>query len=87
MLGKLTDFLRTAGLEPAEHAALDQGGTVRRGQGYTLRVTPAPTVHRQLLGGTASVPAPRRARREDANRVTALGTTGLTYCRPTATTR
>ncbi|MEV3993940.1 hypothetical protein AB0J57_34185 [Streptomyces sp. NPDC049837] len=30
-------------------AALNQGVTVRRGQGYTLRITAAPAVHRQLL--------------------------------------
>ncbi|WP_251829237.1 hypothetical protein [Streptomyces sp. ATCC 21386] len=35
MPGKVADFLRTAELEPAERAALDQGVTVRRGQGYT----------------------------------------------------
>jgi hypothetical protein len=47
--GKVADFLRTTDLEPAERAALDQGVTVRRGQGYTLRVTAVPAVHRQLL--------------------------------------
>ncbi|MGR3937428.1 hypothetical protein [Streptomyces sp. BRA346] len=51
--------------------------TVRRGQGYTLRVT-AVAVHRQLLDlcqtldGTAAVPAQRKARREYANRVSTL---------------
>ncbi|MGW0577852.1 recombinase family protein [Streptomyces sp. NPDC002920] len=46
MPGKVADFLRTtAELEPAERAALDQGVTVRRGQGYTLRVTAVPAVH------------------------------------------
>jgi hypothetical protein len=30
-------------------AALDQGVAVRRGQGYTLRVTAVPAVHRRLL--------------------------------------
>lgn len=81
MPGKVADFLRTAELEPAERAALDQGVTVRRGQGYTLRVTAAPAVHRQLLTrcqpldgaqGTAAVPAQRKARREYENRVSAL---------------
>ncbi|MFC4507149.1 MULTISPECIES: hypothetical protein [Streptomyces] len=47
--GKVADFLRSADLEPAERAALDEGATVRRGQGYTLRVTAIPAVHRQLL--------------------------------------
>lgn len=46
MPGKATDFLRDADLEPAERVTLDQGVTVRRGQGCTLRVT---AVHRQLL--------------------------------------
>jgi transposase-like protein len=79
MPGKVADFLRAAELEPAERAALDQGMTVRRGQGYTLRITAAPAVHRQLLDrcqpldGTAAVPAQRKARREYENRVTGLG--------------
>lgn len=55
--------------------------SVRRGQGYTLRVTTAPAVHRGLLArcqpldGTQSlpaVPAQRKARREYENRVSAL---------------
>ncbi|MEV0970134.1 hypothetical protein [Microtetraspora glauca] len=72
MPGKVADFLRAADLEDVERAALDQGVTVRRGQGYSLRVTTAPTVHRQLLDrcqpldGTASVPAQRKARHEYA---------------------
>lgn len=49
MPGKVADFLRSAELEPAERAALDQGVTVRRGQGYTLRVSAVPAVHRGLL--------------------------------------
>ncbi|WP_411138007.1 resolvase [Streptomyces sp. C10] len=81
MPGKVADFLRTAELEPAERAALDQGVTVRRGQGYTLRVTAVPAVHRQLLArcqpldgaqGVRAVPAQRKARREYENRVSAL---------------
>ncbi|MFC9407378.1 recombinase family protein [[Kitasatospora] papulosa] len=81
MPGKVADFLRTAELEPAEQAALDQGMTVRRGQGYTLRVTAAPAIHRQLLArcqpldsdqGLPAVPAQRKARREYENRVSAL---------------
>ncbi|MEV4166653.1 hypothetical protein [Nonomuraea dietziae] len=39
MPGKVADFLRTAELEPPERAVLDQGTTVRRGQGYALRVS------------------------------------------------
>ncbi|MCZ7431687.1 recombinase family protein [Streptomyces sp. WMMC1477] len=44
MPGKVADYLRTTELEPAERAALDQGVTVRRGQGYTLRVSAVPAV-------------------------------------------
>jgi transposase-like protein len=79
MPGKVADFLRATSLEPAERAALDQGVTVRRGQGYTLRITAAPAVHRQLLDrcqpldGTTAVPAQGKAHREYENRVTALG--------------
>ncbi|MFE5097034.1 hypothetical protein ACFRCI_43745 [Streptomyces sp. NPDC056638] len=78
--GKVADFLRTTDLEPGERATLDKGVTVRRGQGYTLRVTAVPSVHRQLLShcqpldGAAAIPAQRKARREYANRVNALGT-------------
>ncbi|MGW6362184.1 hypothetical protein ACWFR5_45215 [Streptomyces sp. NPDC055092] len=78
MPGKVAGFLRTTELE---RAALDQGVTVRRGQGYTLRVTAVTAVHRQLLarcqpldGGqdVPAVPAQRKARREYENRVGAL---------------
>ncbi|WP_240677888.1 resolvase [Actinacidiphila soli] len=81
MPGKVADFLRTTALEPAERATLDQGVTVRRGQGYTLRVSATPSVHRQLLArcqpldgtsGTSVIPAQRKARREYENRVNAL---------------
>lgn len=77
--GKVADFLRAAELEPAERVTLDHGVTVRRGQGYTLRVTAVPAVHRQLrdrcqpLDGTTAIPAQRKARREYENRVNALG--------------
>lgn len=78
MPGKVADFLRATDLNDAEQAALDQGVTVRRGQGYTLRITTVPGVHRQLLDrcqpfdGTVAVPAQRKARREYENRVNAL---------------
>ncbi|MFF8280003.1 resolvase [Streptomyces lateritius] len=81
MPGKVADYLRTTELEPAERAALDQGTTVRRGQGYTLRVSAIPAVHRQLLArcqpldggqGLPAVPAQRKARREYENRVSTL---------------
>ncbi|MEU1020903.1 hypothetical protein ABZ366_02080 [Streptomyces sp. NPDC005904] len=83
MPGKAAVFRRAAELEPAERAALDQGVTVRRGQGYTLRVQhhpgrppPAPCSRQPLDGapGTPAVPAQRKARREYENRVTTLGT-------------
>ncbi|MEV5787261.1 hypothetical protein AB0L42_40795 [Streptomyces sp. NPDC052287] len=85
MPGKIADFLRTAELEPAEQTALDHGMTVRRGQGYTLRVSAVPAVHRQLLAccqpldggeGAPVFPAQRKARREHENRVSTLAPTG-----------
>ncbi|MEU5714513.1 recombinase family protein [Streptomyces sp. NPDC020403] len=81
MPGKIADYLRTTELEPAERAALDQGATVRRGQGYTLRVSAVPAVHLGLLArcqpldgghGIPAVPAQRKARREYENRVNIL---------------
>jgi hypothetical protein len=79
MPGKVADFLRTTELNSAERAALDHGVTVRRGQGYTLRVSAPPAIHRQLLvrcqpldGSAQGVPAQRKARREYKNRVNAL---------------
>ncbi|MGW1107545.1 resolvase [Streptomyces sp. NPDC002540] len=78
MPGKVADFLRTTELDDAERAALDQGVTVRRGQGYTLRVPATASVHRQLLGrcqpldSASAIPAQRKARREYANRVNTL---------------
>jgi hypothetical protein len=83
MPGKVADFLRAAELEPAERATRDQGITVRRGQGYTLRVTAVLAVHRrlldlcQVLDGTAALPAQRKARREYENRVNALPAASL----------
>ncbi|MCP3770747.1 MULTISPECIES: hypothetical protein [Streptomyces] len=53
--------------------------TVRRSQGYTLRVRAVPSVHRALLGrcrpldAASASPAQRKARREYENRVSALG--------------
>ncbi|TKA06385.1 recombinase family protein [Actinacidiphila oryziradicis] len=83
MPGKVADFLRTAELADAERVVLDQGVTVRRGQGYTLRITAVPAIHRQLLDrcqaldGTTSVPAQRKARREYEHRVNALPAVSL----------
>ncbi|MEV6175353.1 hypothetical protein AB0L99_45120 [Streptomyces sp. NPDC051954] len=86
MPGKVSDFPRAgADLEPAEQAALDQGVTVRRDQGYTLRVTAVPAVNHQLLArcqpldggqGVPAVAAQRKARREYENRVSTLAPTG-----------
>jgi transposase-like protein len=85
MPGKVADFLSAAELEPAERAELDHGVTVRRGQGYTLRVSAVPSVHRGLLAycrppdGTQDfpvVPAQRKARREYEPRVGALAPAG-----------
>ncbi|MFJ8546714.1 recombinase family protein [Streptomyces sp. NPDC093586] len=79
--GKVADFLRTAGLDPTERAALDQGVTVRRGRGYPLRGTAVPSAHRQFLArcqpldgghGLRAIPAQRKARREYENRVSTL---------------
>lgn len=81
MPGKVADFLRAAELDEAERTALNHGVTVRRGQGYTLRVNAVPAVHRQLLAhcqpldggqGVPAVPAQRKARREYENRVSSL---------------
>ncbi|MFB6781802.1 hypothetical protein ACFCX0_31510 [Streptomyces sp. NPDC056352] len=78
MPGKVADFLRAAELEPAERAALDQGMTVRRGQGYTLRVRAVPSIHGALLArcqpldGASAIPAQRKARREYENRVNSI---------------
>ncbi|MFC9050918.1 MULTISPECIES: hypothetical protein [Streptomyces violaceoruber group] len=60
MPGKVADFLRTIELKPAGGAALDQGVSVRRGQGYTLRVKTVP-----------AVPAQRKARRGSEGQISA----------------
>ncbi|GAA5703229.1 MULTISPECIES: resolvase [Streptomyces] len=78
MPGKVADFLREADLPDDQRSALAGGVTVRRGQGYTLRVNAAPSIHRELLArsqpldGAQAVPAQRKARREYENRVNAL---------------
>lgn len=83
MPGRVADFLRTTDLAPLEHAVLDQSVTVRRGQGYTLRITAVPAIRRRLLGlcqpldGAAAVPAQRKARREYENRVNLYAPAGL----------
>jgi hypothetical protein len=86
MPGKIADFLRASVLDDAERATLDQGVTVRRSQGYTLRITAPPAIHRRLLDlcqpldvapGTSAVPVQRKTRREYENRVNALATDTL----------
>jgi hypothetical protein len=71
MPGKVADFVRAGELDGVERAALDQGVAVRRGQGYTLRVTAVPAVHHRLLArcqplgggpGTPAIPTQRKAR-------------------------
>ncbi|MEU5269779.1 hypothetical protein [Streptomyces hygroscopicus] len=70
MPGEVADFQRAVELESSERAALDQGVTVRRGQGCTPRVPAVPSVRRQLLGhcrsfdASSAVWAQRKARRE-----------------------
>ncbi|MET7934276.1 recombinase family protein [Streptomyces sp. NPDC005322] len=77
MPGKVADFLRATEMGDAELAALDHGATVRRGQGYTLRVTAAPAVHGQLLArcqpldGTQGAPTARHSARPAASTRTA----------------
>ncbi|GAA3133993.1 hypothetical protein GCM10010521_19720 [Streptomyces rameus] len=79
MPGRVADFLRATELEPAERRALDQGVTVRRGQGDTLRGSTTPEVRRQLLNrcrpldDATAIPAQRKACREYANRDSPLG--------------
>ena len=81
MPGKVADFLRAAELDDAEQTALDHGVTVRRGQGYTLRVRAVPSVHRALPGrcqpleAASAIPTQRKARREYANRINAVAAT------------
>lgn len=82
MPGKVAGFLRTLNLSADERAALDNGHTVRRGQGYTLRVTATPALHRQLLDFCQpldSTAAQRRARREYQGRVNTLNRNAGAY--------
>ncbi|WP_406376229.1 hypothetical protein OG788_42470 [Streptomyces sp. NBC_00647] len=64
MPGKVADFLRATELGDADLAARDHGVTVRRGQGYTLRVSATPAAHRRLLArcppAAAAAPRPTR---------------------------
>ncbi|MQY34734.1 hypothetical protein SRB17_27040 [Streptomyces sp. RB17] len=76
MPGRVADFLRTTELEPAERAALDQGVTVRRGQGYTLRVSTTPEVHAGTAQGPPRVREPgHRSRSPGLTMITGLALT------------
>ncbi|MFE4255631.1 resolvase [Streptomyces sp. NPDC056910] len=87
MPGKVADFLRAADLEPAERATLDQGVTVRRGQGYTLRVTAVPAIHCRLLDGSPGPSAvPAHSARPAASTRTASAPSRATSS-PTSTSR
>jgi len=63
MPGKVADFHRASELEPAERDALDRGVTVRRGRGYTLRISAAPAVHHGLLARCQPVDGDQGTRR------------------------
>lgn len=82
MPGRVADRLRPMDLDPILRSALDSGVAVRRGQGYSLRVTATHAVHQQLLelcqptSNAYEAPAQKKARREYGNRVDALTTAG-----------
>jgi putative DNA-invertase from lambdoid prophage Rac len=77
--GKVADHLAgLAALGEAEQRALSRGRTVRRGQGYSLRVTATAQVHQALLAAAATLDtdgassADRKAYRIYADRLRAL---------------
>ncbi|MEW1615218.1 MULTISPECIES: hypothetical protein [unclassified Streptomyces] len=76
MPGKVADFLRATEMGDAELAALDHGVTVRRGQGYTLRVQRHP-------GSPPPAPRPLPTPRRHSRRPDRPGTAP----RPAANTR
>ncbi|WP_440072235.1 recombinase family protein [Streptosporangium sp. OZ121] len=73
--GLLADYLRTAG-DDAVHQAIAAGQTIRRGQGYSVRVTAPLTLHRAALQQSAALAkqaagsAARKAHRTYTTRVT-----------------
>lgn len=76
MPGKIARHLHQGeGLGEPERQALQKGRQVRRGQGYSLRVTATPQIHRTLLyaadalDSEASSPADRKAYRIYRDRV------------------
>jgi DNA invertase Pin-like site-specific DNA recombinase len=78
--GLLADHLRSTGDEGIRRAVIS-GRIIRRGQGYSVRLTALPAVHRALLehcaplAGAEATPAARKAYRTYADRLT---TTGIT---------
>ncbi|EDX20932.1 MULTISPECIES: hypothetical protein [Streptomyces] len=76
--GLLAEHLKA--IETAEiRDALRGGRTIRRGQGYSVRVTAPLTLHRTMLkhcaalAGEGSAPAGRKAYRTYADRIAAVG--------------
>jgi|GEM_PF-3276858 len=73
--GLLADHLQTVEANVDVRQALAAGRTIRRGQGYTVRVTAPPAVHRAVLeycaplAGADATPAARKAYRTYADRV------------------
>lgn len=74
--GLLADHLQGT-RDTAVHEALHSGRTIRRGQGYSVRVTAALTLHQAALkqcaalAGDGSTPARRKAYRAYADRIAA----------------
>ncbi|MFJ4343248.1 recombinase family protein [Streptomyces sp. NPDC088915] len=79
--GLLAEHLRTAAPDTAVHDALAAGRTIRRGQGYSVRVTAALSVHQAALdlcrelGAEGASPAGRKAYRVYADRLATTSTT------------
>ncbi|MEO3876380.1 recombinase family protein [Nonomuraea sp. B12E4] len=78
--GLLADHLRTTGDETVRQA-LASGQTIRRGHGYSVRITAPLALHRAALKQSAALadasPAERKAHRVFAARVTAVQATRL----------
>ncbi|MFF0249952.1 recombinase family protein [Streptosporangium sandarakinum] len=78
--GLLADHLRTAGDETVRQA-LASGQTIRRGHGYSVRITAPLALHRAALEQSAALadagPTARKAHRVYAARVTAVQATRL----------
>lgn len=78
--GLLADHLRTTGDETVRQA-LASGQTIRRGHGYSVRITAPLALHRAALEQSAALadasPTERKAHRVYAARVTAVQATRL----------